>query len=76
MNLHPMDTSPEVERRQAQAHRALGPTGRVEMAVELSEAVRELRLSGLRSTFPEASRRELLERLIAEVHGISVESLE
>lgn len=76
MTLHPMDTSPEVERRQADAHAALGPTGRVEIAVELSEAVRELRLAGLRSAFPEASRRELVKRFISEVHGISVEPLE
>lgn len=76
MNLHPMDTSPEVERRQADAHRALGPTGRVEMAVELSEAVRELRLAGLRSTFPKVPRRELVKRFISEVHGIPVEPLE
>lgn len=76
MNLHPMDTSPEVERRQAEAHAALGPTGRVKMAVELSEAVRELRLAGLRSTFPKVPRRELVKRFISEVHGIPVERLE
>lgn len=76
MNLHPMDTSPEVERRQADAHRALGPTGRVELAVELSEAVRELRLAGLRSTFPEVRRRELVKRFISEVHGVAVEPVE
>lgn len=68
-----MDTSPEVDRRQADAHRALGPTGRVEMAVELSDAVRELRLAGLRSTYPEATREELMKRFISELHGISVE---
>ena len=73
MNLHPLDTSPEGNRRQAEAHRALGPTGRVKMAVELSEAVREIRLAGLGSTFPEAPRRELMKRFISEVHGIEVE---
>jgi hypothetical protein len=43
------------------------------MAVELSDTVRELRLAGLRSTYPEATREELMKRFISELHGISVE---
>ena len=76
MNLHPMDTSREVQRRQEAAHRALGPTGRVELAVELSEAARELRLAGLRAAFPDDSRQELVKRFISEVHGIRLERVD
>ena len=76
MNLHPMDTSSEVERRHEAAHRALGPTGRVELAVELSEAARELRLAGLRAAFPDDSRQELVKRFISEVHGIRLERVD
>jgi hypothetical protein len=76
MKLNATDTSPEAKRLQARAHRALGPNGRVEVALELSEAVRELRLSCLRSTSPDASRQDLVKRFISEVHGIPAERLE
>lgn len=69
------DTTPEFHRLQARAHRALGPEGRVGVAVELSESVRELRLAGLHAGSPGASRRELVEQFIEEVHGIPSEQL-
>ena len=75
MRSHPEDTSPEVDDLQARAHRALGPEGRVGVALDLSDSVRELRLAGLRAESQDASRRELVERFISEVHGISPELL-
>ena len=74
MNFEPRDTSDSARDIQAQAHEKLGPEGRLRVAIDLSEAVRELRLAGLRSVTPGASDSELVRLFVAEVHGLSPEA--
>ena len=74
MNIDPLDTSPSSRSIQDQAHRSLGPEGRLRLALELSEAVRDLRLAGLRSVSPGASEAELVRMFISETHGIQPEA--
>jgi len=68
MNLKRLDTSAEARRIQEEAQRRLGPEGRLRVALDLSEAVREIRLAGLRSEAPGVSEAELVRRFIAEMH--------
>jgi hypothetical protein len=42
------DTSPEAHRRQTEMYRAMSPTERLRLAVEISDAVRRLAESGAR----------------------------
>jgi hypothetical protein len=46
------DTPPESHRRQIEAYRAMEPARRVELAVEMSEAVWELAAAGVRARHP------------------------
>ena len=73
MNLEPLDTSAEARELQDRAHARLGSSGRLRTAFELSEAVRAIRLAGLRSQMPGASESDLVRRFLAEAHGIRPE---
>ena len=48
----------------------MGPERRVLEAVAMSEAVRQIRLAGLRQRWPHASEPELLRKFIQEAHGV------
>jgi hypothetical protein len=48
-----------------------GPA-RLNAAVELSEAVHEIRLAGIRSRHPELSQREVVAQLVREDHGVEL----
>jgi len=74
MKIEPLDTSPSAQAHQDQAHIRLGPEGRLRVALELSEAVRDLRLAGLRSVSPGASEAELVRMFIDESHGFQPEA--
>jgi hypothetical protein len=73
MNLEPLDTSPLARSIQDRAHVRLGPEGRLQVALDLSEAVRDLRMAGLRSESPEATEAELVRKFISETHGFWAE---
>jgi hypothetical protein len=73
MNLEPVDTSAQARSVQEAAHARLGPEGRLKIALQLSESIRELRLAGLRSSAPEASEAELVLRLISEIYCLQPE---
>ncbi len=45
---------------------------RVRAAIDLSDAVREIRLAGIRSRHPELSLREAVARLVAEDYGVDL----
>jgi hypothetical protein len=75
MALEPLDTSVTAQDLQEQAHIRLGPEGRLRIALDLSEAVRDLRLAGLRSSEPDVSEAELVRRFIRETHGLKPEGL-
>jgi hypothetical protein len=70
MNLDALDTSTAARTLQGEAHHRLGPEGRLQVAFDLSEAVRDLRLAGLRAALPEAGEEEWMRRFILEAHGI------
>jgi len=74
MIFEPLDTSPSAQALQDQAHLRLGPEGRLRVALELSEAVRNLRLAGLRTVSPGVSEAELVRMFISERHGIQPEA--
>jgi hypothetical protein len=69
MALEPLDTYVAAPDLQEQAHIRLGPEGRLRTALDLSEAVRDLRLAGIRFNYPDASEAELVRRFIVETHG-------
>jgi hypothetical protein len=64
------DTAREAREAQLAALRRLGPSGRVELADELSESARETSLAGLVARNPglsrEEARRPLLRRLLGD----------
>jgi hypothetical protein len=71
----PLDTSVTAQDLQDQAHISLGPEGRLRIAFDLSEAVRDLRLAGLRSSQPDVSEAQLVRRFILETHGLQPEAV-
>ena len=75
MALEPLDTSVTAQNLQEQAHIRLGPEGRLLIALDLSEAVRDLRLAGLRSSQPDVSEAELVRRFILETHRLQPEAV-
>jgi hypothetical protein len=75
MTPDPLDTSVAARDLQVEAHVRIGPEGRLRIALDLSEAVRDLRLAGLRSSHPDVSEAELVLRFILETHGLQAEAL-
>jgi len=73
MAIEPMDTSVTARNLQEQAHIRLGPEGRLRIALDLSEAVRDLRLAGIRSCYPDASEAEVIRQFLVETHGLRPE---
>lgn len=70
MSLRPLDTTADALAAQRAALDELGPEARVRAALAMSESIRRVRLSGLRSRHPDASEGELVSRFIAEAHGV------
>jgi hypothetical protein len=60
------DTDPAVARMIIEGYRAMTPERRLELASEMSVAVREFMLAGLRTRFPDASATSI-ERMAAEI---------
>ena len=50
----------------------MGGAARLHAAVELSEAVREIRLAGIRARHPELTQRQAVAQLILEDYGVEV----
>ncbi len=66
------DTSPEADARYHELLRRMPPEKRLEAAMRLSLAVRELALAGIRSRHPDANEQTLRVRLTARLYGIEV----
>lgn len=64
------DTSPEQLERHAAIIRAMSSEQRAAAFRSLDRGVRRLAMAGLRHRHPEASERELIVRLCAQVHGV------
>ena len=64
------DTLPAAAALQLQLYREAGPAKRAQIAVELSEAVRETTLAGIRRRHPEYSEAEVANAFLALVYGL------
>ncbi len=68
----PYDTTPAAWTAQNAALERMGGGARVQAAIELSEAVREIRLRGIADRNPELDRRGVIARLIREEYGVEL----
>jgi hypothetical protein len=64
------DTSARAAAVQLSLYRKAGPAARVRVAVELSDAVRETALSGIRRRHPEYSERDVALSFLRLVYGL------
>jgi len=72
MSSRPLDTAPASWSQYEAVLDRLGESARLYAAIELSDAVREIRLAGIRSRHPELSLREAVARLVAEDYGVEL----
>ncbi|MRG91827.1 hypothetical protein GF068_07795 [Polyangium spumosum] len=63
------DTSPEADARYHELLRRMTPERRLEAAMRLSQAVRELALVGIQTRHPDAGEEELRVRLTVRLYG-------
>jgi len=64
------DTSARSAAVQLDLYRNAGPSGRAQVAVELSDAVRETTVAGIRRRHPEYSEREVALSFLRLVYGL------
>lgn len=65
MRTQSRDTPADIERRQIESYRELGPVGRLEVALALNAALDEIACAGIRARHPGISEREERLRLYA-----------
>lgn len=67
-----LDTDIDAYERQRDVWRRLGPSGRLEQAIRMSEEARELSIAGLMARQPDLSRREALLAVVRQQLGDDV----
>jgi hypothetical protein len=67
------DTSAKAAAIQERLHDALGPAGRFELAMQMSELAREFAKAGVRKTNPDMSEREVLNELARLFYGRTID---
>jgi len=67
------DTSPRVAALQLQLYRQVGSAGRARIAVELSDAVRDTALAGIRRRHPEYSELEIASSFLRLVYNFGAD---
>ena len=72
MSTRPDDTSPEAWLVQQEVLSRIGPAARFQAAVELSDAVREIQIEGVRSRHPEWDRRHAVRYIVLSQLGIDL----
>jgi len=72
MTSRPLDTSAESWSKQNSVLDRMGGPARLSAAVELSDAVRELRLAGIRARNPELSPRQAVAKLVSQDYGVEL----
>lgn len=72
MTPRPLDTAPTSWSAYHRVLDRMGGSARLDAAVELSEAVREIRFAGIRARYPELSARELVARWVLEEYGVQL----
>jgi hypothetical protein len=63
------DTDPEIRRRQLDVYRTMTPQQRIEVALGLSEEVRQLAIDGIRNRYPAMSDGQVHEEWLRMLHG-------
>jgi len=63
------DTSPRVAEVHNQLYREIGPAGRARIAAELSDALRELAIAGVRYRHPEFDEAQVMKEVVAVFYG-------
>lgn len=72
MSTRPADTTPDARRVQQEALARIGPAERVRIAFELSEAVREIQITGILSRNPGWSRAMAVRHFVAREFGVDL----
>lgn len=72
MSSRPLDTAPAAWSQYETVLDQMDGPARLRAAVELSDAIHEIRLAGIRSRQPELSLREAVAQLVAEDHGVTL----
>ena len=67
------DTSAKAAAIQERLHDALGPAGRFELAMQMSELAREFAKAGVRKTNPDMTEREVLNELARLFYGRTID---
>ena len=76
MSSRPIDTAPASWSQYEAILDRIGETARLNAAIELSDAVRKIRLDGIRSRHPKLSLREAVALLVAEDYGVELPQIE
>jgi len=63
------DTTPRAAAIQLQLYRQAGPSGRAQIAVDLSDAVRATAIAGIQRRHPEYSERDIARSFLRLVYG-------
>lgn len=63
------DTSEKAAAIQDELHRALGPEGRFELAMRMSELARDFAKAGVRARYPDRTEAEVLRELTKIFYG-------
>ena len=63
------DTLPEAELIQREVQRRLGPAERFQSACQMSQAMRELAITRIRTQHPELDDRGIVDQLMWELYG-------
>jgi hypothetical protein len=66
------DTTPRAAAIQLELYRRADPATRAQIAVDLSEAVRQTTLDGIRRRHPEYSEREVSAAFLRLVYGVTI----
>lgn len=64
-----LDTSPEAAAIQERIHRQLSPSGRLELAIELTDVARAFSIAGIRHRHPEYSEQDAIRALAEQLYG-------
>lgn len=68
----PHDTTPAAWSAYEAALAEMDGSARLSAAIELSEAVREIRVAGLRARHPDSAPEDLVARLVLEEYGVTL----
>lgn len=72
MITRPLDTDSATWSRYKAVVAGMDGAARLQAAMELSEAVRDIRLAGIRARHPELTREQAVARLVLEEYGVAL----